>query len=157
MLNEVEQVWIERAVLCWLATSSADGMPSVSPKEIYAVHGDQIVIANVASPNSVRNIRANGRACVAFLDVFRQKGIQVFGQAEIIDSTDGRFDGLAAPLRAIAGDAFVFKTLFAITPQTVKPIIAPRYRFFPGTTEEDQVESAMQSYGVRPHVVEDPV
>ena len=47
---------VESAVLCWLATVDAEGRPSVSPKEIFSLAGDDIVIAHIASPRSVRNL-----------------------------------------------------------------------------------------------------
>ena len=47
------------SVLCWLATVDDHGMPNVSPKEIFCCHGErELLIANIASPQSVRNIKA---------------------------------------------------------------------------------------------------
>ncbi|MEL6255795.1 MAG: pyridoxamine 5'-phosphate oxidase family protein [Bacteroidota bacterium] len=56
--------YIDRSVLCWLATSSAENFPNVSPKEIFAFYGsDKIIIANIASPQSIRNIREHFDRC----------------------------------------------------------------------------------------------
>jgi hypothetical protein len=33
--------------------------------------------------------------------------------------------------------------------ETVTPLLAPSYRFVPGTTEASQVASALEAYGVR--------
>ena len=42
---------IDKSVLCWLATVSIDGIPNVSPKEIYNYfETNNIIIANIASP-----------------------------------------------------------------------------------------------------------
>jgi hypothetical protein len=50
--------YIDRSVLCWLATVSADDYPNVSPKEIFHYFGtDKLIIANVASPNFVDELR----------------------------------------------------------------------------------------------------
>jgi uncharacterized protein len=35
MLNPIVMESIEKSVLCWLATVEADGMPNVSPKEMF--------------------------------------------------------------------------------------------------------------------------
>lgn len=150
MLTPDQRRAIDRSVLCWLATASADAQPGVSPKEIFTLHQDLILIANVASPNSMRNIKHNPKVCVAFLDIFLQKGVQVFGVAEVHTNASDRFAELAAPRFALAGEAFPFASLFAITPTAAKPILAPRYRLFPETTEPDQIASAMKTYGVRP-------
>ncbi|MFK7883423.1 MAG: pyridoxamine 5'-phosphate oxidase family protein [Phycisphaerales bacterium] len=150
MLNENDRELISHSVLCWLSTASAEGKPNVSPKEIFALQDNQLLIANIASRGSARNVKQNHRACVAFLNIFRQKGVQVHGTAEVITKADERFAQLATPLFELAGDDFPFSSLFLITPESVKPIIAPRYRLFPETTESDQIASAMLTYNVRP-------
>ena len=75
----------ERSVLCWLATVDGQGQPNVSPKEIFRLMPPaSLAIANIASPCSVRNVRANGKVCVAFVDVFVQKGYKLLGDARVI-------------------------------------------------------------------------
>ena len=72
MLNDEIRDYANRSVLCWLATSSGDG-PSVSPKEIFACYGeDRVIIANIASPQSVQNVARDPRVCVSFVNVFSQ-------------------------------------------------------------------------------------
>lgn len=140
----------EESVLCWLATSSASGQPSVSPKEVFAVYNDDsIVIANIASPSSARNIRENPRACVSFVNVFTQKGYQIRGRASYLTGTDDEYAGIEEILRGIAGEKFPFKSVFRVLGDEVSEIIAPRYRLFPDTTEAEQIASAMETYGVR--------
>ncbi len=150
MISDKHRAWIDRSVLCWLATVSTDGSPSVSPKEIFVVQDDRVLIANIASANSARNIQQNSRVCVAFLDVFSQKGVQIYGVAEVVKKIDSRFANMAAPLLAIAGEAFPFASLFLISIERAKPVIAPRYRLYPQTTETQQIEIAMETYGVLP-------
>ena len=58
MLEKKVQERIDTAVLCWLATVDQEGMPHVSPKELFTY--DELgclVIANIASPHSARNIK----------------------------------------------------------------------------------------------------
>lgn len=60
-------------VLCWWATADEQGQPNVSPKEVFAVVDDQhLLIANIASPVSVRNIQHNPKVCVSIIDIFVQ-------------------------------------------------------------------------------------
>lgn len=41
---------INKSVLCWLATSSKENIPNVSPKEIFcSFEADKIIVANIAS------------------------------------------------------------------------------------------------------------
>ena len=149
-LDERVRRAVDESVLCWLATVSGDGRPNVSPKEVFAIFEESVVIANIASPRSAKNIREHGRACVGLLNVFTQKGVQVTGAASCLRAGDEGFDRAFAVLHAIAGDTFPFKEVMRVRVEDVREIVAPRYRLFPETTEEDQVADAMRTYGVRP-------
>ena len=135
--------------MCWLATASPDNMPNVSPKEIFDHYGsDQIIIANIASPNSVKNIRRNDQVCVSFIDILVQKGFQVKGRARIVAKGDDDFEEMEKALLKMTGGAFPFSTITQIKIEKVKPIIAPRYLLYPETTEAAQIESAKKAYGL---------
>jgi uncharacterized protein len=141
----------QRSVLCWLATVDETGQPNVSPKEIFATFGTgQLLIANIASPASVRNIALNPRVCVSFVDVFVQKGFKVFGSAQNVRSDDARYALWAAPLQAMAGPRFPIHSVLVIDISAVEAIVAPSYRLYPAqTTEASQVQQALRTYGVR--------
>ena len=148
MLTPEVLKYVESSVLCWLATASAGGVPNVSPKEIFcAIGNDLLVIANIASPKSARNVAENPSVCVAFVDVLVQKGFQVSGECQIVKKNEPGFADLAAPLIELAGDSFPFATLFKVTPISVEPIIAPRYVMYPETTEAEQIDAAKKTYG----------
>ena len=140
---------VDQSVLCWLATVSADGQPNVSPKELFVLHdSDELVIANVASPQSARNVAVNPQVCVSFIDVFVQKGQQVKGKARLITEDAPDFNIYASPLQQLAGDRYPFNSVFVIKIEKIKPIIAPSYLLYPATTEADQIASAKRAYGV---------
>ncbi|MFI0416312.1 MAG: pyridoxamine 5'-phosphate oxidase family protein [Candidatus Thiodiazotropha sp.] len=64
---------MNESVLCWLATSGEDGFPNCSPKEAFTFYeDDKIVIANIALPQSGKNIKANSNVCVSFINIFKQ-------------------------------------------------------------------------------------
>ena len=147
-LTEDIKRYIDKSVLCWLATASSKNMPNVSPKEIFCYYDDEtIIIANVASPQTARNINENPNICLSFIDVLVQKGYQLKGQAVIISKKDDEFKVLEKPLLEITEGKFPFTSIFKITVETAKQIIAPRYVLYPETTEETQIESAKRSYG----------
>lgn len=140
---------IEKSVLCWLATVSRDHIPNVSPKEIFTHFEDtHMLIANIASPQSVRNILENPHACVSFIDIWVQKGYQLKGRAEIIHRKEVRFTEREERLLPMTKGKFPFNQIISIQVDQIKPIIAPRYRLFPDTTEEEQIASARKAYGV---------
>ena len=148
-LTKENKDYINRSVLCWLATVSNDNLPNVSPKEIFNYYGtNKIIIANIASPQTVKNIKQNENVCVSFIDILVQKGFQVKGKAEIINKTNSEFSEMDKILTEITGRKFPFKTITKIIVKEVKPIIAPKYILYPETTEKEQIESAKKMYGI---------
>lgn len=148
ILSPDVQTYLQRSVLCWLATANADGIPNVSPKEVFAAHGDEtVLVANIASPGSIRNVRVNPNVCLSFVDVFAQKGYKLRGTAAIVPKTDPRYAGLEQALQKRA-QGFLIISVIEILVTAVEPILAPSYRMVPGTTEESQIQSALKAYGV---------
>tara|TARA_B110000967_G_C18890089_1_gene566737 strand:- start:559 stop:1011 length:453 start_codon:yes stop_codon:yes gene_type:complete len=140
---------IDRSVLCWLATISVDGVPNVSPKEIYNYfETNNIIIANIASPKTVRNIKQNENVCISFIDILVQKGFQIKGKAEIITKTNSEFSKMKKILVKMTEEKFPFETITKITIDQAQPIIAPKYILYPSITETEQIESAKKIYGI---------
>ena len=141
--------YIDQSVLCWLATTDQNLQPNVSPKEIFTCFGkDHIIIANIASPKKKKNIRLNDKVCLSFIDILVQKGYQLYGSARIVDQTASDFAAMENLLTRKTEGKFPFVTIFDIAVNRVKPIIAPRYNFYPLTTEEEQIASARRLYGL---------
>jgi len=141
---------IKESVLCWLATASTEGIPNVSPKEIFCHFADQyFLIANIASPSSLKNIKTNPNICVSVLDILVQKGYQLKGTAEIITSGHEEYNNLKTPLYEMAGEKFPFTSLTKIKVNSAKEILAPSYQLYPDTTtESQQISMAKKAYGL---------
>ena len=151
MLNSEIKTYIERSVLCWLATSDRYNEPNVSPKEMFTYFGDRtLLIAHLASPNSINNIRDNPNVCVSFVDIFIQKGFKIKGTAKLIVKQDYDFSEKVKPLTDLFTDKFPIKAVIEIDIKKVEAIQAPSYFLYPETTEQSQVESAMTTYKVQP-------
>ena len=149
MLDNKVKASIEKCVLCWLATSSEANIPNVSPKEIFTSHGiDTIIIANIASPQTVKNIRQNEQVCVSFIDILIQKGYQLKGLATIVTDSDTDYKELKTKLEVMTGGNFPFASITKIKVNQVKQILAPSYVFYPDTSEKGQIESAKKAYGL---------
>lgn len=144
--------YASRSVLCWLATSDANGQPNVSPKEVFVIlDANHLVIANIASPTSIRNIKQNPRVCVSFVDVFVQKGFKILGNARSLGAEHPEFSYWSTPLIAKVGTRFPIHNAIVVEAESFEKILAPSYRLYPAeTTEDDQVQAAMISYGVQP-------
>lgn len=148
-LTKEIKAYIDRSVLCWLATASKENIPNVSPKEIFTYfRNSKIIIANIASPQSVKNIKQNKNVCVSFIDILVQKGFQIKGKAKIVKNNDIDFSEMERLLTKMTEGKFPFSTITEITIENVKPILAPKYILYPETTEKQQIESARKVYGI---------
>ncbi|MEM7785838.1 MAG: pyridoxamine 5'-phosphate oxidase family protein, partial [Planctomycetota bacterium] len=135
--------YLRRSVLCWLATADSDGAPNVSPKEVFLPYGrDQIIIANIASPKSVSNIRKNAQVCVSFVCILSQKGYQLKGLARLSKHGDEEFDSMKSKLETITRGDYPFSEVIVVDVNQVKPITAPGYHIFPDKTEAQMIEEA---------------
>ncbi len=147
MLSQTIKDSLEQCVLIWLASIEQDGTPNVSPKEIFAVPDDStLLIANVASPISVRNIQQNPHVCVSFVNIFAQRGFKLHGLAKVLEPSDSQFAILVQPLEKIVNGLFQIRSVIEIKITRVAPIVAPRYRFYEDTTPSAQVGRAVKRY-----------
>jgi len=147
MLNSDIKKYIDQSVLCWLATADTEGFPNVSPKEMFTYQGDdKLLIANIASPNTMKNLKVNPKVCVSFVEVFVQKGYKLKGIAKVIKPTNSSFLEKAKALTIKFGDAYPMNALIEIEIIKADPIKAPSYFLFPEETEKDKIHSAIETY-----------
>lgn len=148
-IDQAVRTDIENSVLCWLATVDPDGVPNVTPKEIFSSFGDDsIVVADIASSNTVRNIRHHPVVCVSFVDAFRQRGFKIVGRASIVGREDADFPVLGTELLRMAGEAFPIRHVIVIAIVRISRIWAPSYRLLPDQTQEQRMQKAFDTYGV---------
>lgn len=148
-LTDEMRATIDAGVLAWLATVDLDGQPNVSPKEVFAAHGDDLVIAHIASPRSVRNIRTNPRVAVAVIDVFDQAGWKFVGRATVLEPGDAGYEDVVAPLLAITAGQFPIKAVIWVEPTHADRIVAPSSWLFPDRPVEQVRAGVLARYGVR--------
>ena len=142
---------IQNSVLCWLATVSGDAQPNVSPKEVFCAHGEaSLLIAEIASPTSLRNLADNPKVCVSLVDVFRQRGFKLLGHATVVLPEQPRFEAIGGELLAMAGPDFTVRAIIEVTVTQIQRIWAPSYARFPDRTVETQMDNGYKTYGVRP-------
>ncbi|WP_410217626.1 pyridoxamine 5'-phosphate oxidase family protein [Paracoccus sp. (in: a-proteobacteria)] len=147
----------EKAVLCWLATVDNSHKPNVSPKEIFKQTAeDHLLIADIASARSVRNIRANPAVCVSLIDVFLQRGEKLEGRALVVPPDHTDFRALAAPLVEMTAGRFPIRHVISVRIERRSDIRAPSYAFFSGRSEEELQADAYRTYGVQPISTGDP-
>lgn len=135
---------------CWLATVDANGWPNVTPKETFAACGnDRLLIAHIASPGSVRNIRHAPAVCVSFIDIFVQTGYNTRGRATIVPPSAAAFETLAAPLERITQGQFPIHAIIDVRVDEVAVIRARSYQLHEAVTEQGMIDAAMRACGVQ--------
>jgi predicted pyridoxine 5'-phosphate oxidase superfamily flavin-nucleotide-binding protein len=146
---EILQEFVTRSVLCWLATVDATGAPNVSPKEVFDVVGDQLVIANIASPRSSANIRVNPLVCVSLLDVFEQEGLRISGRASVQSSNAFEANEMRTRLKTRTEGLYPFSEMFVVDVHDVKPFKSPSWHLFPDINPAERRAAALRTYGVQ--------
>ncbi len=73
--------------LAWVATTSRDGEPNVTPKGTLKLLDDQhVVFADLFSLKTRKNLEENNKIAVTVADTTTAKGYQLKGTAEILNS-----------------------------------------------------------------------
>jgi hypothetical protein len=84
-----------------VATAALDGTPNVSPKGTFPVLEERtIAFDEIRSPGTIRNLRANPRIEVNFVDVFVRKGYRFAGTATVVERGETNFERLLPKLRS---------------------------------------------------------
>ncbi len=137
--------------LCFAATVGADGTPNLSPKSSLMVYDDDhLVFANIASPNTVRNLRRNPAIEINAIDIFARRGYRFKGTAELMPSGSPEYDFVAEPFWAENGTVFPVHEIVKVAVTRAAPVLSPAYTFIDGITEEDLREAYLAKYGVQP-------
>jgi uncharacterized protein len=112
--------------LGFVATVSPDGTPNLSPKGTFAVIDDRtLAFADVRSPQTVRNLKANPQLEVNFVDPFVRKGYRVSGTARLVDRGEAGFDQILEKLRSSFADRV--RTVVVVTVEKAAPLTSPSY------------------------------
>jgi uncharacterized protein len=108
--------------LGFAATVCPDGTPNLSPKGTTRVwDDDHLVFADLASPQTVANLRANRAIEINVVDPFVRKGYRFKGTAKLLEGGE-LFDDIAAmyPGRKI-------RRLVLVRVVRAEPLVSPAY------------------------------
>jgi hypothetical protein len=101
-LPEEAKKIIARVMPAFVATASKNGKPNVSPKGSFQVLDDEhVVFAEIASPQTISNIRENPQVSVLVFDPDTFGGCRISGKAQIIESGEllDSFKAQFAPMK----------------------------------------------------------
>jgi len=134
---------VDEQRLGFVATVCPDGTPNLSPKGTTAVWDDHhLVFANIRSPGTIANLRANPSIEVNVVDPFSRKGYRFKGVASILESGPG-YDEALAFYRDRGSRVSAIREIVLIRVTQAQFIDSPAYDL--GMTE-DEVRARWQQY-----------
>jgi len=123
---------VARYPLCFVASLNEDGSPNLSPKGTVRVwDADQLVFADVASPQTVANVRRDDRVHVNVVDHFARRGWRFAGRARVTDDPEV----LQALRDEYPGEPYPFRQAVLVRVEEARELVSPSYAL--GQTEAD--------------------
>ena len=118
----------------FVATVCPDGTPNLSPKGTAAVwDDDHLVFADLASPGTMANLRANPALEVNLVDLFSRKGYRFKGTARIIEPAQDKelFDEMRYAFetgsRGLQQVQLAFRAFVLVKVERALPLVSPAY------------------------------
>ena len=122
---DMKRIVVEQR-LGFVATAAPDGTPNVSPKGTFIVLDDEtLAFGEIRSPGTIRNLRANPRIEVNFVDPFVRKGYRFAGTAAVVERGNSAFDTLLARFRSVLAPRM--RAIVTITVTKALPLTSPAY------------------------------
>ena len=142
---------VQATRLCFVATVDEDGTPNLSPKSSLMVYDDDhLLFANIASPNTVRNLRRNPAIEINAIDIFARRGYRFKGTANMVPPGTPEYAFVAEPFWAENGKQFPVHEIVKVEVTRAAPALSPAYTFIKGLTEENLRQAYLGKYGLRP-------
>jgi predicted pyridoxine 5'-phosphate oxidase superfamily flavin-nucleotide-binding protein len=127
--NDVRLI-IDQAKLAFVATTSDDGSPNLSPKASLRVYDDDhLIFMDIASPNTIANLRRDPRLEICVVDVFRRRGYRLKGEATLVAPDHDAYRWLNEWLLEINGPGYPANEAVLVAVNTVLPVVSPAYTF----------------------------
>jgi predicted pyridoxine 5'-phosphate oxidase superfamily flavin-nucleotide-binding protein len=140
---------IQRAILSFVATVNEDGSPNLSPKASLVARNDTLFFADIASPQTIKNVHRNPEIAINVVDVFARRGYRFNGTASVLPVGDPDREFVAEWVRQTNGSDYPVNHVVRIDVREALPLLSPAYRFGERASEDTLREVYMTKYGVR--------
>jgi hypothetical protein len=147
MLTAPMKTMVATFPLGFVATVTPDGAPAVSPKGTFLVLDDTtLAFADIRSPQTRRNLTADPRLEVNFIDPFKRKALRVAGVSVLHPRGSDWFTAQHPKwLDVFGGLAKRISALVEIRVQSCGMITTPPYD--DGVTEDDMIATYKAKFG----------
>ncbi len=99
VITEEMKQFLEANRPSYVATTSAAGIPNVSPKRtIRVLDENHLAFAEILSPKTRQNLKENNNVCVLLMNAQEARGYQFKGKAEYITSGE-LYDSISAEIK----------------------------------------------------------
>jgi uncharacterized protein len=150
LTDDMKRVVAEQK-LAFVATVCPDGTPNLSPKGTITVWGeDQLVFADIRSPGTIANLRANPAMEINVVDPFARKGYRFQGTAEVV-AGDEKFEQIMSFYRGRWVDSVrtraeaSIRAFVVMKVECALPLVSPAYDD-PANSEESVRKSWIAHY-----------
>lgn len=147
MLTSDIQKHVNTVRLGFVATVNPDGTPNLSPKgTLLALDDENLFFANIASPNTRKNIESNAAAEVNVINFLARKGYRFKAVAKAVTEGD-QFDASLKVMSrlGINPDHYKVKEIVILKVVSVAEIYSPAYAI--GKKEDDLRNHYLRYYG----------
>jgi len=134
LLTDDIRDFVNRTKLGFIATVCPDGTPNLSPKGTTVVWDEEyILFADIHSPGTVQNLRANPAIEINVVDIFTRKGYRFKGKATV--HTNGDLFNQVAEFYKTLDSKHKIQSVVMTKVERVLPIYSPAYDI--GQSEEE--------------------
>jgi uncharacterized protein len=138
---------VEEQRLGFAATICEDGTANLSPKgTVTVLDDDRLMFADLASPQTVKNLRTNPAIEINVVDPVIRKGFRFKGRGIVVDRGE-RFDELLEPFtsgpRAVRDATARIRHIVVIEVERALPLVSPAYD---EDVSEEEVSARWERY-----------
>jgi len=145
------QAIIKQAMLSFVATVNEDGTPNLSPKASLTVMDGILYFSDIASPQTILNLRRNPAIEINVVEIFQRRGYRFRGRAVILRPGEDEYLMIANWVRATNGPEYPVDHVVRIETTSITPLLSPAHIFARPPRSQEEIRSTYhQRYGVKP-------
>lgn len=150
ILTDQMKAAVSEIGLSFVATATTDGKPNVSPKGSLCVLDDEhLGFADIASPDTIRNIKANPNIEISMIDQMSRHGFLFRGTAEVLN--DGPiYTKVAETVWSREGRHVPVHAVVRVKVTEARPVRSPAYTLNKDAKEADVKAVWLKRYGYQP-------
>ena len=120
---------IKQAILSFVATVNADGTPNLSPKASLTLRNGAVFFADIASPQTIMNLKRNPAIEINVVDIFQRRGYRFKGRGLVLSSVDNEYSMIVDWVRATNGAEYPVDHVVRVEAASITPLLVPAFVF----------------------------